>query len=256
MIEDALKKLGFTEKEITVYLNVLQNGKVAPANIASMTGIKRPTVYSVGRELIKKGVIAEDLQGASSYFVALPPENLNEVILAQEKKIREQKKGMETLIGELASIPKSKSYSVPKMRFIDEYSLTEFCRKQSPIWDESMIKSGNPTWWGFLDHTLLENKEQQEWIDWYWSRAPKEIDLKLLSNNAEAETAVAKRGYERRQVRFWKNSLNFTASTWIVGDYVVLAISRTKPNYLVEIHDAVYAENLRQVFKNLWEMIP
>lgn len=255
MIEDSLKKLGFTDKEIRVYLTVLENGKISPANIASMTGIKRPTVYSVGKELIKRGVITEDLHGSSGYFVALPPETLTEALEKEESAISEKKRAVKELIGELENLPRSKSYSVPKIRFVDEYNIKDFLYKQAPIWDKSMIQTKNTTWWGFQDHTLVENKDCIEWIDWYWAHAPKEIDLKVISNDSDIEKQMQKKNLERRMIRFWKKDFNFTATTLIVGDYVMLIMSRYRPNYIVEIHDAVYAENLRQVFKNLWETI-
>ena len=255
MIEDLLNKLGFSEKEILVYLAVLENGKVSPATIASITNIKRPTVYSVGKELIKRGVITQDVEGPGGYFVALPPSHLNVAINDEEQSIIEKKKIIKEAIVELENVPKSKSYSVPRMRFIDEFNVKDFLYRQTPIWDQSMIQSKNPTWWGFLDHTFLEPNERQEWIEWYWSRASKEIDLKLISNDSEIEKEIGKKNYERRHVKFWKKDFNFTGSTWILGDYVIFCMSRNRPNYIVEIHDAVYAENMREVFRNLWEII-
>ena len=255
MIEESLQKLGFTEKEIQVYIAVLENGKISPANVSSMTGIKRPTVYSVGKELIRKGVITEDLQGSSSYFVALPPGSLADALKREEAAIAEKKKAITGLVGELENLPRSKSYSVPKMRFIDEYGVKDFIYKQAPVWDKSMLATKNVTWWGFQDHTFVENKDFMEWIGWYWTQAPKEVDLKLISNDSAIEAQMKERKLDRRQIKFWKKDFNFTATTWVMGDYVVLFMTRQRPNYIVEIHDAVYAENMRQIFKNLWPMI-
>lgn len=256
MLEESLKKFGLTDKEILVYLTVLENGKITPANIASITGIKRPTVYSVGKELIKKGVITEDLQGASGYFVALPPESLTAAIKQEEEALAEKKKLAKELMESLSNLPKSKSYSVPKMRFIDEQGIESFLYKQSPVWDVSTLQTDKPTWWGFQDHTFVENGGLQEWIKWYWKQSPEKITLKMLTNDSAIENQMREQHITRRIVKFWKKDLAFTATTWIVGDFVVLCMTRQHPHYLVEIHDAVYAENLRQVFKNLWDMIP
>jgi len=255
MIDESLKKLGFTDKEIQVYLTILENGKIAPAIISSITKIKRPTVYAVGKELLKKGVITEDVEGPGSYFVALPPDCLTEAIMKEEQSISEKKKAIKELLPELANIPRSKSYSVPKMRFIDEYNALDFFRKQTPVWEQSMIQTKNPTWWGFQDHTFVEDKGYREWIEWYWTRAPKEIDLKLISNDSEVEKEMQEKKFEHRMIKFWKKDFNFTATNWILGDYVILVMTKQRPHYIVEIHDAVYAENMRQVFRNLWNVI-
>jgi sugar-specific transcriptional regulator TrmB len=255
MLNELLSKLGFSEKEIQVYLTILENGKILPAAISKITNIKRPTVYVIGNELVKKGVVTQDLEEAGGYFVALPPEHLNTIAEREEKKVIEKKKIIKDAIEELADIPKSKSYSVPKMRFINEYNMKDFFYRQSPIWDQSMISSGNPTWWGFQDHTFVEHKEYLDWIDWYWKQAPKEIDLKLISNDSEIEEKMKLRNYSKRHIKFWKKDFEFTATHQVLGDYVLFFMTNQRPHYLVEIHDAVYAENMRQVYKNLWEII-
>ena len=55
-------------------------------------------------------------------------------------------------------------------------------------------------------------------------------------------------------MRFWSNKLDFSASTWIMGEYLVMIITRKKPYYLLEIKDAVLSHNMREVFRNLWEI--
>jgi sugar-specific transcriptional regulator TrmB len=252
MINELLKKLGFSEKEILVYLAILENGKISPSRIASITKIKRPTVYAVGKELLKKGVVTEDVSGHGGYFVALPPEHLGSAIKNEERMILEKKKIIKEALVELENIPRSKSYSVPKMRFIDEYNVQDFLYKQTPVWEESMSLTHHSTWWGFQDHTFVENKDYREWIEWYWNRAPKQYNLKLISNDSEIEKKMQTKKIEQRSIRFWKKDFRFTATTWILGEYVVFIMSKQRPHYLVEIHDAVYAENMRQIFKNIW----
>lgn len=255
MIEETLKKLGFSDKEIQVYLAILENGKILPATVATITHIKRPTVYAIGKELLKRGIITQDLEGTGGYFVALPPQHLNSIVEKEEKAIAEKKKIVKEAIAGLENVPKSKSYSVPKMRFIDEYNIKDFLYRQVPIWDESMVRSGDFTWWGFQDHTILETKEYVEWIDWYWSRASDKMHLKLISNDAEIEAKMKARNYPRREIKFWRKDFRFTATNFIMGDYSVFMMTQHRPHYLVEIHDAVYAENMREVFKNLWNVV-
>lgn len=254
MIIELLGKLGFSDKEIQVYLTVLENGKILPARIATLTQIKRPTVYAVAKELLKKGVITEDLENSGGYFVALPPENLVSAVRDEERAIAKKKEIASEAVEELLALPKSKSYSIPKMRFIDEYNIKDFLYKQTPVWEKSMALTKNCTWWGFQDHTFVENKEYREWIEWYWNRAPEPYDLKLFSNESEIEETMKTKQISRRVIKFWKKGSEFTATYWILGEYVVFIMSKQRPHYLVEIHDAVYAQNIREVFRNLWTL--
>jgi len=252
MIDQILKKLGLNDKEIRVYLTILEYGKILPARVAQITKINRTTVYATAKELLKKGVITEDIGEKSTYYVALPPEDLNQLITKEKSKLKEKEKLIKEAILELEILPKAKTYSIPKIRFIDEIDVKDFLYKQTPIWIESMKKT-NSTWWGFQDHTFVE--QHQEWIDWLWKYAPQEIDLKLITNSSKIEREMTKKKIARRNIRFWKKDFKFTASQWIIGDYLIMIVTRQKPHYLVEIHDPVFAENMRELFRNLWEEI-
>ncbi len=47
---------------------------------------------------------------------------------------------------------------------------------------------------------------------------------------------------------------NFTANTWVCGDYLILISTHQRPFYLIEIHDAMLAYNIRELFKKLWDI--
>lgn len=253
MLENLLKQLGFSEKEIALYLCVLEHGKLSAAAVARITKINRTTVYSVSKELISKGVITEDIGGSNRYYTALPVEEFRQVYKKEEQTIKEKQKIVEQLIGELALVPKSKNYSVPKIRFIDERQLNDFLHKQLPNWIES-AKSTDPNWWGFQDVSLLEN--YSDWVEYHWEIFPENMGLRLFTNKKPAEQELATRELkERRQVKYWDKSIDFTATHVVLGNYVIFIVTNQHPHYLVETHDAVMAENLRQMFRAMWETI-
>lgn len=55
--------------------------------------------------------------------------------------------------------------------------------------------------------------------------------------------------------KYWDKSKDFTATHAVLGDYVLFCVTSQHPHYLVETHDAVMAENLRELFKGMWEEI-
>ena len=89
MIEDTLRQLGFNEKEIRVYLAVLQHGHMTPADIAKLTRINRTTVYSIAKELVKRSVLTEDLGGANRRLIARPPKEFEQLIKKEEENVAE-----------------------------------------------------------------------------------------------------------------------------------------------------------------------
>jgi predicted transcriptional regulator len=258
MLEQLLKQLGFTEKEIVVYLCVLEHGKLSAAAVSRITKINRTTVYSVSKELIAKGVLVEDVVSTQRYFSAVSPEELRTLYTKEEEALKTKKQSVEQLITELASVPKNKNYSVPKIRFIDERHVNDFLYKALPTWIESSKKlpSDDQNWWGFQDTSFID--AYPEWFKYHWQIFPKDFGTRLFTNKKPSEEEFAKHvaknieSSERRQIKYWARSKDFTATHAVLGDYVLFAITNQHPHYCVEIHDAVMAENIREMFKAMW----
>jgi DNA-binding MarR family transcriptional regulator len=249
MINNLLQQLGFSEKEITVYLAILENGKITPSELSEITKIKRTTVYAVAKELIRRGVITEDQSSSTSYLLALPTD-LSNSIQKEEIELQERKKITEEAIKGLKTIVKNNKYSIPKLVFISENELEMYLYKQSPIWSES-ISQRDGIWWGFQDPSFVQTYEKL--VDWFWTEAnSKDISLKLLTTQSDIEKEMEEKKYTKREMKFWKGGQDFTSTIWINGDYIVMINTSQRPHYLVEIHDAVMAHNLRELFKTIW----
>ena len=78
MIEQILKKNGFTEKEAKIYLAVLEVGEATVGWIASKTRLKRSTVYTVLEEMIQRGILSVQARKGIKRIAALPPQVLIE----------------------------------------------------------------------------------------------------------------------------------------------------------------------------------
>lgn len=255
MIEDNLKALGFGEKEIEVYLAVLSRGKTTPARVASDTGINRPTVYATAKTLVEKGVLSEDLAGPTKYLVAEPIEAIVSMIEREKIGLSKKLELAKQVQSELAELGGAKQFSIPKIKFIEERNINDYLYKQSPIWTADILRN-KTYYYGFQDHTFVEH--YQEWIDWYWTHMDERVELRLLSNESDIEKRMEGK-HERRKIRFWPGksagnelSGNFDSTIWIMGDYIAMIVTRDKPRYLVEIHDAVMARNLRKIFEGIW----
>lgn len=245
--------LGLSAHEVAVYKAVLGAGAIEPAALAKAAGVKRTTAYSLARGLAEKGLLVEDATRRPRVFTPATPDQVLALVEGDKKRLVEREQSFKNLANELSKISAGKSYPVPSVRFIEEGKLPDFFKQQTPTWDKSIIESGELTWWGFQDHTFVEH--YSDWISWYWEQAPEGIDLKLLSNHAEAEVKFGPKYAPRRLIKFWGEAANFLSTTWAIGNYVVMINTRARPFYLVEIHDARMAHDQREVFKNLWPLV-
>ncbi|PIR04575.1 MAG: hypothetical protein COV59_00415 [Candidatus Magasanikbacteria bacterium CG11_big_fil_rev_8_21_14_0_20_39_34] len=252
MIQETLKHLGLSEKEIQIYLVVLQYGSIGATKISKNTQINRTTVYSVLKELVAKKLITEDLASPIAKFVARPPESIEIQIKREEEKLKTKKQWAMRAVRELTTLTQSTKYSVPKIVFVEDEDVEDHLYKQTPYWNAS-IKERNTLWWGFQDSHFV--KHYESWIDNYWVHEPtaKGIELRLISDEV-AENIKGKK-YSNRKIKFWDKAKNFTATTWVMGDYVTMIFTNSRPHYLVEICDATLGHNMREIFKGLWEEI-
>lgn len=97
---EPLKNLGLSEKEVLVYLALLQLGSATPYQIANKSGIKRPTAYVIAEDLVKKGLIVHVPGEEKKNYIAKSPETFieehEERLLAAKKilpELRSYQKG-------------------------------------------------------------------------------------------------------------------------------------------------------------------
>jgi sugar-specific transcriptional regulator TrmB len=251
MDEKLLESLGLSSQEIRLYKMVFEKREISPSELAKTTGIKRTTAYSMARGLVEKGLLIEDGTKRPRVFLPTQLHDIERVIENEKKKVLEKEKLLLRLAQEVKNKEVSNTYPVPKIRFVEEEKIDSFLHQRSKEWISNMSEV-NKVFWGFQDPTLLEYFVK--WIDWFWEHAPKDYEVKLLTNLTETEKNIAGK-YERRQTKFWGEATDFKSTTWILGDYVIILNTRQKPFYLIEIHDKLMAHDQREVFRNLWEMI-
>lgn len=248
-MEKLLTSLGLGPKEQTIYKLILERGKVPAAMLSRLANINRTTVYSVAKELKEKGLIIEDLGGKTLYYLPAREHELEKIIKREKEEVEKKESNIKELQEILKGIPESSTYSVPKIRFIEESEVEDYLYEATPRWIESNL-ANDPTWWGYQDHTFVERFK--DWIVWFWKRAPDQVNLKMFSNDSTIESQMVSEKIDRRMIRFWKGQQSITGTQWIIGSYIVLIVTAQKPFYLVEIHDSVMAHNMREVFRELW----
>ena len=252
MEDSLLGSLGLNPSEIRIYNSVVKLGIAAPATFGKTAGIKRTTAYSIARSLVEKGLLTEDATKRPRVFSPATPTQILALTRMDKKRVAEREEMLKKLASELSNLSASSSYPVPTVRFVEEEKIEDFLYQQKAVWDKNLLET-EPTWWGFQDHTFVEN--YSTWISWYWDHMPKGMDLNLLSNRAEVEVKFGPQYASARHIKFWGEATNFLSTTWAIGHYLLMINTRNRPFYLVEIHDRLMAHDHREVFKNLWPLV-
>lgn len=252
MDEQLFASLGLNEREAKLYRAVLAAKELTPVELAKNAGIKRTTAYSAARSLVEKGLLVEDSSKRPRVFRLAMPEDINLTIETERKRSEERQNLLRQLSEKVVLVSEQINYPIPRIRFIDESKLEQYFKQAFPLWIESMKDSGEYGFWGFQDATFVDRFEDQ--LHYWWKISPPQAEVYLLTNLSGGEKRL-KGQYEKRYMKYWGEATDFISTTWVVGDYLIIINTRTRPYYAIEIHSRPLAHDQREVFRNLWPLV-
>lgn len=103
-IVQILKKLGFDEKEIRLYLIILSLGPAPVRKIAQSSGINRGTAYDIIKHLMRQGLVGFYHKEKKQYFVAENPTRLERHLDGRLEEMRLLREKIQNIIPELQSL--------------------------------------------------------------------------------------------------------------------------------------------------------
>jgi sugar-specific transcriptional regulator TrmB len=249
-LSELLKKIGFTDQEVRFVVTLLKSGSTTPSELAKLTSIHRATIYSVAKRLLSLGVIVEQKYKSGVRFQVAAPEKFEEMIKAEEQNLQERFSIAKDISKQIKELKSSKKHRlIPQYRLVAHADVEDFLYERALVWDESAQKKDG-IWWGFQNQQFID--EHKKWLDWFWEHAYRKTRVHLFSDT-RFDITTSKKKFTRREVKVLQDSL-FTATTWVMGDYIV-QITSPDDGHLIEIEHESLAENHRAVFRELWAKV-
>ncbi len=253
MINELFSRAGLSSNEMQVYLCLAEYGRASAHLISKRLKIPRTTVYSVLDQLVLKGVVSSTKSSSSTIFAANSLAQLLRAVELEKETLKQKAESITELIEQVKPYFKCASYSVPKLNFYDgRESVQSLLWEHLEEWRENS-KRTDFTWWGYQDASFLDR--YSKWIAHVWKTWKPEERVRIFTNETPSEVQV-KNARPGREVKTVPGGFLFTSSIWVVGDYILLLMTRGEPNYAFEVKDPVFSSNLRVIFKLLWSLIP
>ncbi len=122
-----LKKIGFSDKQASIYLALLRLGPSSVRELAEKTDLNRGVVYDALKWLQEKSLVDFYEKEAKQNFVAEDPSKLKDLLMQQEADLKETETALETIVPELKSLydsggerPVARYYDKSELNFILE----------------------------------------------------------------------------------------------------------------------------------------
>lgn len=197
-IDKTLKKLNFTDKEITVYLVIIELGSAKVNTISRKTDINRTTVYDVLETLVSKGLVSKIKKGKIMSFTAMDPKQLIAYSEREKqetiKEFDDNEKSIESIIPELISLQNIYTDKPKVQMFEGEKGMRE-AYEDTLNSKEIILAYANVN----TMHKALPNF----FPEYYKRRAAKKIFIKaIMPKNVESEERSKLDQEEMRESRF------------------------------------------------------
>lgn len=241
MDKEVLKKIGLTDSEIEIYLDLVKHGDSLASEIANRIKISRTYVYDAIQNLIDKSLIVYVIKNNRRYFKALEAEKLLEYIDEQTTQLQKQKEEVNKLVKEL------KAFQKPV--------------KEKPIVEVFEGKEGLKT---ILNDIVNEGKDIIGWgatdrirkylPDWFLERYIKEKAKKKLITRqlyVSGEGTLKGPGYIFKKLpKEFSSPVTFGAYS---NKIVIFFWSETP--IVIRIRNKEIADSFRKHFEFLWKRI-
>ncbi len=185
-IEILLKNLGLSDKEIVIYLALINLGSSSVRQLADTSKINRGTAYDILRSLMDRGLVTYYHKETKQYFVAEPPEKLLGVIEGYEANIKTTKQNVIENLPRLQALFE-KSGNRPAVKY---YEGTKGMQQILQDVLDVMKLQDDKTYYVYSSGTALERKHLYESMpDFNKKRIAKNIAVNVISFSEEGQVS-------------------------------------------------------------------
>jgi sugar-specific transcriptional regulator TrmB len=244
-IEQVLHNFGFSEKETSVYLSLLELETATATQVADHSQINRSTVYVVIESLQKKGLISVHKEdGSATRYIASPIERLLESAKSSRNKYTNMIKEIEKILPEMQLSIESKK-ARPRVQFF------EGKKGLIKAYEDTLTSSEE-----ILAYASIENMHKSlpgYFPDYYKRRASNGIPIRSIHPNTEEARERIKHDKEesRNSALVPTHKYSFSPEINIYDNKVVFMSLVEKFSLIIESQEL--ADAFKKVFELSWK---
>ncbi len=246
MVEPILKKFGFNEKEIQVYLSLLKLGSAPVRKIAENANINRTTTHDILGKLSNEGLVSFVDKEKHRYFTAESPDQLKQVLMHRQTNLNLLHEELQDILPELKSLYE-KSSAKPKAKYFEgAVGIRAILHDVLSVTERSVDK----TYYVYSSSTIRDTI-YTIFPDWNEQRITKKISVQSISIGPGG----GKNGLdERKWLTTEKGAPTYTLL--YSGKVALISLDENKEPLGVVVEDINSYQTQVMIFKQLWEFLP
>ena len=254
-INKTLKRLGLNDKEIRIYLSLIQTGPSPVQNISRATSISRSTVYQRLENLRERGLVIFEQGTKGTVVRAIHPRKLKELITKRVEESTKLADSFEKILPELLNLYQPITTKAKVMHFEGVEGLQrmiynyEMEAKYKKIYGYTTVR---------IDYVLgkdfIKKYHQKFFTKGY-------IDHFIISNNKENQSYLKSvKGstlYKTKRIfvrKLPQKVFDPKVSVSIFDDKYTISLMKAGKPFGVIIQNQEIVEHQMDIFKILWKM--
>jgi len=247
-LTDTLSKIGLSEKEARVYLQMIHLGEQAASVLSRHTGINRTSTYDILEALKVRGLVNTVQKKGRTLFKALHPSELLQYLEREKmetiRRLEKQQETIREILPELISLEHQES-NRPRVTFYEgEKGMREAY--------EDTLSSKGP----ILAYANVEEMHKglpDFFPEYYKRRVERKIQIKAIMPNNEDSKARAKKDKDeqRESILIDKSEFDFSPEMNIYNDKVLIASWQEKIAIIIESKEV--ADFHKKIYQLAWE---
>jgi sugar-specific transcriptional regulator TrmB len=242
-IYKGLLNLGFSQKEASVYLALLELGQRTVSPIGRLAGINRTTAYDILEGLSAKGLVSVSGKEPVQEYVAESPEKILKLLDEQLKKDQTNLQQAQNLVPQLKSMHNISDR--PRVKF---YEGTEGLKQ---VYEDTL--TAKETILAYANVNEMHKALPDYFPKYYQRRTKKGIHIRavLPSNEAGIERANQDKEEARESALVPPDKYYFSPEINIYDNKVMIASWKEKLGIIIESKEI--AEAMKTIFVLAWD---
>jgi len=247
-----LQRMGLTRDESAIYVELLQEPQTH-LQLSYATGVNRTKVYRIIDHLQRKSLVSKRVDDRGTFLVASDPSSLEVALIADEQKLKQRREALKNIVPALSRIQSSDMRDFVVRTYDSEAGLRQMCWHELSTKGE-LLSLGNGT---------IEQQASDK--DWASEHRKKQVAAgyktrEIINRDYTTDELPELAAQELIQSRLYRyrtlptSVLNMESQTVIYNDTVGIYHWKQAKKVGIEIISATYANTLRQIFEQYWEI--
>lgn len=246
-IEEYLRQLGLDNKEIRVYLALLELGETHIVPITEKVELPRTTVFHILERLKFHKLIEKIPKKTRSLYIPYPPKKIASILELEKAATEEKIKSFNIALPDLNKLYQESPFE-PKIRFFRGIEIRD-------IYEELLTAGVDEEWYVGEPNKIvaaLGEEYLKKWIERRVKMGIKSRSIRVKEEESEEPIFSATKKY-LREIRYAPEGFESPMHILIYGNNVAY-ISTGEENFGLVISSQELAKTMRNWFKELWKI--